>query len=321
VGASVSENGTLVYAAGGSQEPTQLTWFDRAGRVLATLGETARYVNLALSPDERRVAASLGSGSPENVDIWIIDIARNVRSRLTSDPGADTAPVWSPDGTRIAFAGERSGKLSVRQKVIDGTAADEALLEASNNVPFPNGWSPDGRFIVYSFTESFPIRSNVWFLPLFGDRKPFPLAKTRFIEGSGVFSPDGRWIAYMSDESGQPNVYVQPFPASGPKYPMSRGWGGQPVWRADGRELFYLGADGTLMAVPIGVGAQFDAGTPQPLFATNVPGNKFYSSQVYAVTRDGERFLLPARPAQSRPAPLTVLVNWQEELKQRVPTR
>ena len=138
VSASVSENGTLLYARGSSPAAQRLTWFDRAGRVLATLGE-APYIptpgrHVALSSDEKRVAVALESGSPENRDIWIIDLARNVRSRLTFDPGADWSPVWSPDGTRIAFAGERSRKVSLRQKLIGGTAADESLLEGSGNI-------------------------------------------------------------------------------------------------------------------------------------------------------------------------------------------
>ena len=152
VGASVSENGTLVYARDDSRTATRLTWLDRAGRALATLGEAARYINLALSPDERRVAVALATGSPENIDIWIIDIPRNVRSRLTVDPGTDGSPVWSQDGTRIAFVGQRSGKVSLRQQLINGTAADESLLEGSGNITniTPSGWSADGRFIAYT---------------------------------------------------------------------------------------------------------------------------------------------------------------------------
>ena len=307
VGASVSENGTLVYARGGSLVAQQLTWFDRAGRALATLGEAAPYGNFALSPDERRVAVTLGTGSPENQDIWIVDIARNVRSRLTVDPGPDGSPVWSPDGTRIAFGSQRSGKFSLRQKLINGTAADESLLESSGGIT-PSSWSADGRFIAYTLaTGTFPPKLDAWVLPLFGDRKPFPLAQTEFDETSGVFSPDGQWVAYTSNEAGQPNVYVQPFLRAGGKYQVSRDGGFQPVWRADGKELFYLGADGTMMAVPIDASGQFDAGVSQALIPTYA---LTIISPTYAVTKDGKRFLLNARPQQSSVAPLTVVVNW-----------
>lgn len=311
VGASVSENGTLVYASGGLQAAQQLTWFDRAGRAIAPLGVASPYLNLALSPDERRVAVTLGTGSPENLDIWVIDITRNVRSRLTFDPGTDGSPVWSPDGTRIAFAGQRSGKFSLRQKLINGTAADESLLEGSGTIT-PSGWSADGRFIAYTLGAAavLPLRFDVWVLPLFGDRKPFPLAQSAFNETSGVFAPDGRWIAYTSDEGGQPDVYVQPFPTTGGgRYQVSKDGGAYPVWRADGKELFYLVTDGTLMAVPIDAAGQFNAGVPQALFLTGAA--RFNNSeQVYAVTKDGKRVLVNARPQQSGATPLTVLVNW-----------
>ena len=267
VGASVSANGTLVYAHDTLNGPNAVDMVRSRGHALDTLGEAAPYDSLALSPDERRVAVALGTGKPENLDIWIIDIARNLRSRLTVDPGTNGSPVWSPDGTRIAFEGQRSGKFSLRQQLINGTAADESLLEGSGNLR-PSSWSADGRFIAYTILGSFPFTSDVWVLPLFGDRKPFPLAQTAFTENSAVFSPDGRWIAYTSNEAGQPNVYVQPFPGAGGKYRISRDGGSHPVWRADGKELFYLGADGTMMAVPIDATGQFDAGVPQALFPT-----------------------------------------------------
>jgi Tol biopolymer transport system component len=321
VGAAVSENGILVYGRDDALATTQLTWFDRAGRALATLGEAARYENFALSPDERRVAVTLGTGSPNNRDIWIIDIARNVRSRLTVDPGTDGSPVWSPDGTRIAFEGSRSGTFSLRQQLINGTAADEELFDGSDSrmTLSPSSWSADARFIAYTLTTgNFPPKRDVWVLPLFGDRKPFPLAHTAFTENMGVFSPDGQWIAYTSDEGGQANVFVQPFPGSGAKYQVSRDGGSHPVWRADGKELFFLGLDATMMAAPIDATGQFAAGVPQALFPT---GSPIFSSPdlnggpVYAVAKDGNRFLVNARPRQSSVAPLTVVVNWTAAIR------
>jgi serine/threonine protein kinase/Tol biopolymer transport system component len=310
VSASVSENGTLVYGQGSSLGAQQLTWFDRAGRILGTLGEAAPYINLALSPDERRVAVAMGTGSPQNVDIWIIDIARNVRSRLTVDPGTDVSPLWSPDGTRIAFQGSRAGKaISLRQISSDGTGADELLLEGSGNFTMtPSDWSKDGRFIAYAPRSG--GQSDIWVLPLFGDRKPFPLTRTPFRESSAAFSPDGRWIAYTTDEDGRNNVYVQPFPGPGAKYPVSRDGGFQPVWRADGKELFYVAADVSLTAVPIDPTSQIPAGPPQALFQFRSGAPQFDASQLYAVTKDGKRFLVNARSGQTSQSPLTVVVNW-----------
>ena len=326
VGASVSENGTLVYARDDSLMATQLTWLDRAGRALGTVSESAPYIDLALSPDERHVAVALETGSPENFDIWIIDIARNSRSRLTVDPGRDVSPVWSPDGTRIAFEGLRSGKVSLRQQLINGTAGDEPLLEVSGTPArpcdiskgilcglTPSGWSADGRHITYSLRGSFPRTSDVLVLPLSGDRKPFPVAETAFFEESGPFSPDGRWIAYTTNEDGEPNVYVQPFPPTGAKYRVSRDGGSQPLWRPDTKEVFYLGADGTLMAVPVNTADQFAVGVPQGLFQTGSIARAFLN-RTYAVSKDGKRFLVSARTQQSS-APLTVVLDWTATIR------
>lgn len=313
--ASVSENGTLVYAQGGYQETQQLTWFDRAGRVLSTLGDAAPYLNLALSPDERRVAVALRTGNPENVDIWIHDIARNIRSRVTLDPGSDRSPVWSPNGTRIVFAGQRPGKAFLRQQLIDGAAADESLFEVSDGLA-PTSWSADGRFIAYTLGGTFPRTSDVWVLPLFGDRKPFPLVQTELFEAQAVFSPDGRWVAYAAADPRGANVYVQSFPEAGAKVQVSRDGGSHPGWRADGKELFYLADDGTMMAVPIAASAQFNAGSPQTLFPTGLPVfNIPPSVTVYAVTKDGKRFLVNAIPQQAGATPLTVLVNWTSAIQ------
>ena len=318
VGASASQNGVLVYGHGDSRLVLgQLTWFDRAGRVTGTVGERAQYDDVALSPDERRVAVTSGPPVPAaavpadpNRDIWILDAARGVRSRQTFDPGPEGWPVWSPDGTRIAFGRGGFEKGSVRLKLVDGTAADESIVETSGSgvaALSPSDWSADGRFIAYTLTAAFPRGSDVWVVPLFSDRTPFPVAQTEFVESSAVFSPDARWIAYDSTEAGQPNVYVQSFPEANTKYQVSRDGGFYPRWRGDGKELFYVGAEGMMMAVPIDTTSRFEAGEPQVLFQTGAFNNRFFK---WAVTRDGKRFLLNAMPPQSSAAPLTVIVNW-----------
>jgi Tol biopolymer transport system component len=286
-------------------------WFDRTGRVLGTVGDAAPYSGLALSPDERHVAVTLEIGTGKNVDIWLIDIARNVRSRLTVHPGRDVSPVWSPDGARIAFQSSRSRQpVAVRQTLSNGNGVDELLLEGPGNFTMtPSSWSTDARFIAYTTRGS-----NVWILPLFGDRKPFAFVDGPFTETSAVFSPDGRSIAYTSNEGGQTDVYVQSFPGPGAKSQVSRNGGSHPVWRADGRELFYLATDGTMMVVPVDAGRSFNAGPPEALFHTHVWG--LTPNQVYAVTKDGQRFLVNAAKQQpSGTAPLTVVLNWTAAIR------
>jgi eukaryotic-like serine/threonine-protein kinase len=342
VSASVSEPGTLVYAAGDGSMPNQLRWFDRAGVPGGSLGEAGIDANLALSPDERQVALALRTGSPANLDIWTIDIARGLRSRVTSDPQPERSPVWSPDGTRLVFAGPSAGgdgsaarssrpppglrpaeTPALVHTAANGSAPKEVILEAEGTPLRPcrplqcgltaTDWSSDGRFILYTFSGSFPATSDIWALPLFGDRKPFPVAHSTFTESLGRLSPDGRWIAYMTDETGAPNIYVQPFRRAGGKYRISPNGGRNPHWRADGKELFYLDGDGAMTVVPIAAGDTFEAGVPTTLFGTAVLGLQ----QVYAVTRDGQRFLINARPQSAiTAAPLTVIVNWTSTLQQ-----
>ena len=325
VSASVSENGTLVYASGGALN-TQLTWFDRAGNILSTLGDGWVDVNLSLSPDERQIALALRSGSAQNLDVWTIDLARNLRNRVTTGPRPEGWPVWSPKGTTIVFGSPLRGlggppeKARLVQTSGDGTGAQEVLLEAEGTPSRPCGmlqclvaptdWSADGRFVLYTLSGTFPSTSDIWALPLFGERKPFPVIHTEFIEGQGVLSPDGRWIAYTTDETGQPNVHIQPFLRAGAKHRISPNGGRNPRWRADSRELFYLDAAGAMTAVPIDLTAGSPAGLPKRLFSAGAVS----TNNMYAVTKDGQRFLVN-RPESAAATPLTVIVNWISTLR------
>ncbi len=325
VSASVSENGTLVYASGGAVN-TQLTWFDRAGKILGTLGDGWVDVNLSLSPDERQIALALRSGSAQNLDVWTIDLVRNLRNRVTTDARPEGWPVWSPKGTTIVFGGGSRGlagppeKARLVQTSVNGTGVQEVLLEAEGTPSRPCGvlqcsvaptdWSADGRFVLYTLTGTFPSTSDIWALPLFGERKPFPVIQTEFSEGQGVLSPDGRWIAYTTDETGQPNVHIQPFLRPGGKHRISPNGGRNPHWRADSRELFYLDAAGAMTAVPIDLTAGSPAGLPTMLFSAGAVS----TNNMYAVTKDGQRFLVN-KPESAAATPLTVIVNWISTLR------
>ena len=324
---SVSQNGILAYGPNAAPTNSSLFWFDRSSRTLGTLGESGPNATPALSPDEGRVALALRTGSPGNLDIWLIDVARNLRSRLTSDARDEGSPVWSPDGTRIvfgsgAFQETRPEKALLIQARVNETAASEILLEAADTPTRPCGprqclltptdWSPDGRFVLYTFGGGFPATSDIWALPLFGDRQPFPVADTRFGESLGAFSPDGRWIAYVSDETGLPNVYVQPFMRAGGKLRISVNGGRNPHWSRNGKELFYIDADGAMTVVSLTTTDTVAAGLPETLF----PVAALSLNQMFSVTRDGQRFLINARPPNTAGvSPVTVIVNWTSTLE------
>jgi Tol biopolymer transport system component/tRNA A-37 threonylcarbamoyl transferase component Bud32 len=310
---SVSETGVLVFLSNIFTN-TQLAWFDRGGKPLAQVGTLAQQNYPRLSPDEKRLAVSRGDPQAGSGDIWLIDLARNnTPSRFTFDPANDTSPIWSPDGSRIVFASNRDGTPNLYQRLSSSAGNDEALFKSSEP-KLPNDWSPDGRFILYN-SLSPNTGTDLWVLPLSGDQKPTPFVQTEFTEYQGRFSPDGRWVAYASNLSGTYEVYVQSFPSSGGKWQISTGGGAQPQWRRDGKELFYLAPDRKLMAVEVnGAGATFVAGVPKPLFEAHVSAI-FPGIPCYAVTSDGQRFLVNTLVGESAPAPLTVVMNWTADLK------
>jgi Tol biopolymer transport system component len=315
---SVSANGVLAYLSGSLGGDSRLMWFDRGGKPLGTLGTTADYhASLSLSPDGRRVAVDV-MDQTGRVDIWMLDVARSVPMRFTFD-GQSAGANWSPDGTRLAFASRRG---NIYQKDSSGSG-NEVVLSKSGA---PTDWSPDGRYLLYTVLDT-KTSTDLWVLgDLSGpseNHKPMPYLQTQFNERQGQFSPDGHWIAYASDESGinQYHIYVQSFPAGAGKFLVSTGVGGtQPRWSRDGKEIFYIAADGKLMAVGVQTAPRFEAAAPKALFDPLIARGRTtpWVYFRYDVTADGKRFLVNSvsnAPESSAPTPITVVVNWLAGLK------
>jgi serine/threonine protein kinase/Tol biopolymer transport system component len=310
---SVSSNRVLAYRTGASLAQVRLAWFDRTGRQLETLGETADYSNPALSPDGKRVA--VGRRDPKSLmrDIWLFELERGTASRLTFDPADDFNPAFSPDGTRILFTSTRKGPRDIYGKASTGVGEDEPVLE-SEGAKNVGDWSPDGRLVVYDTGGGLGAEaaSDLWVAPLDGDRKPIPFLVRPFTDTQARVSPDGRFIAYSSNESGTQEVYVMDFPKPTGKWKVSTEGGAEPQWRRDGRELFYLGGrPRKLMTVDVrAVGATFQAGVPRALFEANLDPRANVRNR-YVVSPDGQRFLIIAPAEQAGPTPLTVVLNWR----------
>jgi len=308
-----SENGVLVYRSG-SNLNTQMAWFDRSGKELSRIGEPGGYVSPKLSPDEKQVAVYHATDLAVSGDIWVFNLARNTQTRLTFDPADHSNPLWSPDGSHFAFTSKKNNSFEIYQKNSNGTGEGELLLKPSGSIILEN-WSQDGRFLTYATTEG--GGRDLSFLPLAGDRKPVSYLKDNFLKRHSQLSPDGHWMAYISNESGSYQVYVQSFPAGGGKWQVSTTGGVQPRWQHDGKELYYLAPDGKLMAVVVKTGTNFEAGTPEALFQTHIFGlltSTLYSQQ-YDVTSDGQRFLIDLDLSDTNGNPLTVVTNWTAGLK------
>jgi len=311
---SVSDHGVLAYRTGGLQT-IQLAWFDREGQSLGPVGPSETISEPMLSPDEKRVVVTRSDPGSQAGAVWLLDLSRGgIFTRFTFEPSPHYSPVWSPDGSRIVFSSSRGRALDLYVKSSSGAGKEELLL-TSAATKYPDDWSPDGRFILYEVADP-KTNFDVWALPLSGDRKPFPVVQGQFGELLSRFSPDGRWIAYCSDESAKHEVYVQPFAggpgagggAAGGKWQVSSHGGIEPNWRRDGKELFYLAPDGSLMAVEVKAGATFETTVPKALFRRPVADLGFERS--YSVSRDGRRFLLPTYTEEAAAAPITVVVNW-----------
>jgi eukaryotic-like serine/threonine-protein kinase len=309
---SASENGVLTYVDGTSHADRQLIWIDRSGKKLGELPGADTYADTQISPDGKRLTFTLESSG---FDIWVYDIARGVKTRLTfgsSSSQANQAAVWSRDGRQIAYSCVRPGKFGLCLRPSDGSGNEEFIHPGNEQPRYPNDWSPDGKVLAYY--ESRLGVLEIWMLTLSGERKPYPFLQSTFNELGARFSPDGKWLAYFSLESGRPEVYVVPFPGPGGKWQVSTGGGTWPRWRRDGKEIFYLSPDNKVMAAEVRAsGTSFEIGAAQPLFETRPYRS---GGAAFDVSADGQRFIIEYAGEQPTAA-ITLVVNWDAELKKK----
>jgi Tol biopolymer transport system component len=300
---------TLVYAEANAGL-SQLTWFDRSGRASGTVGSAAQHMGVRLSPDGTRAAVIRLDPSVNTPDLWLIDVERGAESRFTFRPQIDLSPVWSPDGTRVTFSSKSDMNRLEFQVFERSTAggADERPLFVSEDSTHPEDWSPDGRFLVYSTNP--PAYNNDLKLLRLSDRRTTPLIASRFSEYEGRVSPDGHWLAYTSEESGRPEVYVRAFPEGTSSVVISIGGGSEASWRRDGQELFYIAPDGGVMAAALTLSGGIKASRPAELFRAPISPERRQNGTRYAASADGQRFLIPVAVGAPPQTTLTVMLNW-----------
>jgi serine/threonine-protein kinase len=313
----VSSNGTLIHVPGRSQSTAQrsVVWVDRTGVETPLPLPPRAYFALRLSPDGNRIALDIRD---QDLDIWVWDLARRTPTRLSSRPGIDSFPVWTPDGGSIAYGGGGGGRLVIRSA--DGVGA-ERQLSSNDQVHFAQAFTPDGKQLLTTLQRA---TNDLVLLPADGSMAATTIIETAGVDGPADISPDGKWLAYQSDESGQNQIYVRPFPNVGDgRWQISPGGGTKPVWsrNRDQRELFYLDASGALTRVPIAPGPPFSAGIPVRLTSTSY----FSANQArsYDVTPDGRRFLFikdgpNVQDPAATPAHIVVTLNWLEEVKSKL---
>ena len=313
----VSNTGDLVYRTSGSDlENGQLTWYDRRGTKVGTVGSAGVYRHFRLSPDNKRLAVHVHE-EPGGGDVWVRDLERETLTKLTFDSHNHT-PMWSQDGRFVYFTSDRGGINSLYRRASSGVGDDELVYKSSTSI-YAEDVAPDDESVL--FGAGTPRTSvDFWMLPLRGQRTPTPVLKTPAWEGLSKFSPNKRWIAYQSNESGSYEIYVMPFPQRTGKWQISSDSGIYVHWNRNGKELFYLRTDGTLMAVDVETeGPAFKAGTPHALFKTNHVFQLHAGSyhDPYDVTADGQRFLINERLSSSAlTTPITVVLNWTAALKE-----
>jgi dipeptidyl aminopeptidase/acylaminoacyl peptidase len=306
-----SDAGLLVYRTGEPFPKGTLVWIDRNGKLLGEAGKEGRYGSIHLSPDGTRVAMTRLNDDQTTSDIWVLEFARDVFTRLTFDPRSEGVPVWSPDGRQVAFYSDRTGVRQIYRKDAGGGGQEEQLTNNPTRKSVSD-WSRDGRYLLLQEGET---AQDLWALQTEGKHEALLVLKTPFTERAAEFSPDGKWIVYESDQSGRTEVYVRAFPVSAGQWQVSNRGGSRPKWSADGKELFYVGPTGSsIVAVAIRiVGASFQSDTPRELFTISPVHSNLTSP--FDVTADSQRFLVVQPSAVRQAPPLTVVTNWQARLK------
>jgi Tol biopolymer transport system component len=305
----VAGNGTLVVQAGKGSAKSQLKWFDRSGKPLSVVGPPGSFANPALSPDGRRVAFDQPDPGGRNEDVWIRELSTDSLMRFTFGPGLNQVPIWRSDGNRVLFASNQGLEFALVQKNADGSGAQQHLANLGGLQQGFWDCSRDGRYLLlWKYGE-------LWYMPL-SDGEPKPLLQAQWFVRNAQFSPDGRWLAYSANETGDWEVYVAPFPSVNGKWQVSRGGGGEPRWRRDGKELFYLSSEGKMMAVTVKTDGNFEAASPVTLFQTHL-GQPISSYDLvsYDVTGDGQKFLINTKVDEPNAAPLSITMNWASEME------
>jgi hypothetical protein len=304
---SISSTGLLLYR---SSFQTQLTWADQAGKKLSTLGAPGYISAPYLSPDDRYALVTVSDARQTRSKLWLYEVASGTSAPFTLGEGDDQFPAWSPDSRQVAYTSARKGKEEIYLKPVGGGSQEQLLLSMEGGAEADH-WSSDGRFLLFDYFGSQSAGGDIWAVPLFGDRKPFPVVQSPNNDVWGTFSPDGKWVAYQSDESGRGEIYVVPFPGPGGKWQISTGGALIPIWRSD-KELFYLSADFRMMATSFNVkGTDFVVGKSRELFS----GRAFGNISGADVTHDNKRWLMALPVDELNASPLVLITNWTATLE------
>ena len=311
---TASQNGMLVYQSGDLPTGWDLIWLDRGGKSGGRVGSPDRYIQPMLSPDGKRIAVNIYTGSQGVGDVWIFDTTRGTNTRLTFGPANNGSAAWAPDGKTIYYSSSAKGLPHISAKAADGSGSDRIVLETPNTAEVPLSVSPDGRYLVYLRKDlGKDAGSHIWLLPLFGDGKPSPILQDTWAEKDGQISPDGKWMAYVSNESGRNEIYITPFPGGGAKWQVSKDGGTAPKWRGDTKEIFFIDGSDNIVAADVNASASaVNLGVPHVLFQA-IGVQRDYGP--FDVTADGKKFLVNSGNLNQGTEPLTLVQNWTADLK------